>query len=560
MADSGEAFAATGLVQSRSGATSESYKRRRWPGWAAVTVLLVGILVTGVLALVSSRVNASNEKRLLELRGRELGAVLAEALPNVQTPLASAAALAEATDGNPQKFKSFAASYAGAPPKHQFVSISLWRARGGRWTPLAVVGSPPVLTSSGRRLPSFFGRAATSHKLTVAGVIGTRSPRLGYAFSTPVSTSPVVRYVVYGESMISANRRSRLESNQAFSELDYAIYLGRAERRQSLLVTSVARLPVQGRHSTLHVPFGDNVLTLVVAARQPLGGALPQRLPWIILIAGLILSAVAALLTLRLAEGRRDAEGLATRLQQAVDENQRLYAQQRTIAQTLQHALLPDVLPSIPDLRVGAHYQAGAKNVEIGGDWYDLIPLSDGRVLLVVGDVSGRGLPAATAMAALRFAIHAYAAQGDDPSAFLPKLSHLLNVTEDRLLATVLCAVIDVPAREVSVTSAGHLPPLIISASGSTFVDIPAGLPVGIDRDAAYESRTVTAPPGSTLLAFTDGLVERRGESIEVGLERLRTAVGSNHGPLDDLMMRALGQLREDASDDTALAGIQWMS
>ncbi|MBV8431608.1 MAG: serine/threonine-protein phosphatase, partial [Solirubrobacterales bacterium] len=181
-------------------------------------------------------------------------------------------------------------------------------------------------------------------------------------------------------------------------------------------------------------------------------------------------------------------------------------------------------------------------------------------LLLVVGDVSGRGLPAATAMAALRFAIHAYAAQGDDPDVFLPKLSRLMSVTEDKLLATVLCVVIDVRTHEVSVTSAGHLPPLIISDRGSSFVNSPAGLPVGIDRDASYSSTTVTAPPGAILLAFTDGLVERRGESIEVGLERLRAEAGSNHVPLEEMLARVLGQLRHEAFDDTAVAGIQWLS
>jgi serine phosphatase RsbU (regulator of sigma subunit) len=209
---------------------------------------------------------------------------------------------------------------------------------------------------------------------------------------------------------------------------------------------------------------------------------------------------------------------------------------------------------------VSGRYQAGGENVEIGGDWYDLITLDKGRLLLVVGDVSGRGLPAATAMAALRFAIHAYAAEGDDPRVFLPKLSHLLNVGRDKRMATVLCTVIDVPAREVTVTSAGHLPLLIISSQGSEFVETPAGLPVGVDRDPSYTSTTVTAPPGATLLAFTDGLVERRGESIEVGLERLRAAVGANHVPLEEMLTRVLRQLHKDAFDDTAVAGIQWVS
>jgi Stage II sporulation protein E (SpoIIE) len=536
------------VVAVSADAPSEPRKRRRWAVRGATAVLVVGLIVTGVLTWLSHDLYSNNERRLLVLHGRELGAVLAEALPNVQTPLASAAALGAATNGDPQKFKSFIAAQVGPPPRHQFVSVSLWRVEGGRPKSLVVVGVPPILMSSSNELSDFFKRAEATRKLTVSPLLGSSATnlRLGYSISSAAVAGPRGGYIAYGESMIPANRRSRLESNQAFSELNYAIYLGRAPTNQNLLVTSLKRLPVPGDKSTLRIPFGDTVLTLVVAARAPLAGSLPQRLPWIILVTGVALSFGAALLTLR--------------LQQAVVQNRRLYREQRTIAQTLQHALLPDTLPQVPGLEVGGRYQAGAEGVEIGGDWYDLITLADGRLLLVVGDVSGRGLPAATAMAALRFAIHAYAAAGDDPDVFLPKLSRLLSVSEDKLLATVLCAVIDVASHEVRVTSAGHLPPLIITAQGSEFVDTPAGLPVGIDRDPSYSSTTVMAPPGATLLAFTDGLVERRGESIETGLERLRAAAGSDQVPLDQLLTRVLAQLHGDAADDTAVAGIQWMS
>jgi type II secretory pathway pseudopilin PulG len=530
------------LERPRVDAASGLAERGRRPFRVAAAVLLIGLVITGALTWVSSAVNTNNEKRLLELRGKELGAVLAEAIPNVQTPLASAAALADATGGNPQKFEHFIAPSTGAPPGHEFVSVSLWRTTGGHWSRVVVVGAAPVLTSSSTDVSGLFERAAATHKLTVAGIVG--STRLGYAYST--STRSTGRYAVYGEAMIPANRRSRLESNEAFSELNYAIYLGRAVTNRSLLVTSLKHPPIEGRHTTLRVPFGDAVLTLVVAAREPLGGTLPQRLPWVILAVGIILSAGAALMTLR--------------LQRAVYENRRLYSQQRTIAHTLQQALLPDTLPNIPGLRVSGRYEAGSENLEIGGDWYDLIPLEDGRVLLVVGDVAGKGLPAATAMAALRFAIHAYAAQGDTPTVFLPKLSRLLSVTEDRLLATVLCAVVDVAAHKVTVTSAGHLPLLITSSEGSAFVATPPGLPVGVEPDPSYTSTTVSAPRGAALLAFTDGLVERRGESIEVGLERLRTEVSSDHVALDELLTRVLDQLGQDAFDDTAVAGIQWLS
>jgi hypothetical protein len=101
--------------------------RQRWQFWLPVSIVVVGLLVTGTLALVSQALYTNNEKRLLDLRVREVGAVLAESLPNIQTPLAGAAALADATNGDVNKFMRFAAPYAGASPGHQFVSISLWR-------------------------------------------------------------------------------------------------------------------------------------------------------------------------------------------------------------------------------------------------------------------------------------------------------------------------------------------------------------------------------------------------------------------------------------------------
>ena len=119
-------------------------------------------------------------------------------------------------------------------------------------------------------------------------------------------------------------------------------------------------------------------------------------------------------------------------LERIAEENRRLYSEQRTIAQTLQHALLPEALPKIQGVETGARYEAGVEGVDIGGDWYDLIALDDHRLLLVVGDVSGRGVRAAATMASLRYAIHAYAAQNDPPATILTKLSKLVNVGSDR--------------------------------------------------------------------------------------------------------------------------------
>ena len=526
--------------------------RARWPFWPAVAVLVVGLAVTAVLTTVTYTSYTRNETRLLRLRARDIATVLTSALPTIQTPLASATALADATHGDQQKFTRLVAPYVGQGNGRPFVSVSLWRVHPALSGPIAVVGSPPTLPPRGPQAAAFFRNASAGGKLSVIGLVRMR--RLGYAFTGQVPGP----YVAYGESALPRGSYAPVPNNSAFADLDFALYLGFSANPPDLLIASVRRLPLSGTLTTVRVPFGDTYFTVMVAARQPLAGALPQRLPLAIGIVGTLLTLAAGALAIRLIERRRSVERLADQLEQVADENRRLYAEQRTIAKTLQHALLPEALPQFPGLQVSARYEAGCEGVDIGGDWYDLIALDDRRLLLVVGDVSGRGLRAATTMALLRFAIHAYHAQGDDPATFLPKLSGLVSVGTDRQLATVLCLLIDVTRREISITNAGHLPPLLIGAEDSHYIESQVGLPVGVDREAAYSSSTFAAPPGATLLAFTDGLVERRGESIEVGLERLRSSVAANHVGLEQLVTHVLEDLRDDAVDDTAVAAIRW--
>jgi serine phosphatase RsbU (regulator of sigma subunit) len=533
-----------------------SNRRRRWPFGAAVVVLVVGLLATGLLTWLSYGSYTRNETHLLRLRARDIGTVLTAALPGIQTPLASAAALADATHANRKKFRRFVAPYIGTGPGRLFASVSLWRVSAPQRGPVAVIGGSPSLASSPRRAERFIARTSRTSTLAVIGMLGRHPPRLGYGFTGAVPGP----FVAYGESALPKSRYSPVQRNSAFSDVNYAIYLGRTPRPANLVVANTRRLPLAGQRATVRVPFGSTFFTVTIAARGPQAGVLPQLLPLAIAIVGVLLTLGATMLAASLIRRRRNVERLAEQLERTAEENRQLFAQQRSIAQTLQHALLPDVLPQVPGLQASASYQAGAEGVDIGGDWYDLIPLPDGRLLLVVGDVSGRGLKAATTMASLRFAIHAYTAQGDEPPAILRKLSGLVSVSADRQLATVLCALIDVGRREISVTNAGHLPLLMVSAKGAQFVESDIGLPVAVDPAASYRSTTVSAPPGAILLAFTDGLVERRGESIDVGLERLRAQVSPDHVALDQLLERLLHDVRDDESDDAAIAAIRWTS
>jgi hypothetical protein len=521
---------------------------RGWPYRWPVAVFVAGVLVTIGLTLVAASLNSNNEKRLLNLRAKEAESSLTSVLSAIQTPLASAAALADATHGDPRRFAHLVSPYVGSGGQHPFVSVSLWRVVHPERGPLAVVGTAPRLNPSMPETARFLSKAASSSGLSVLGILNGPSPRLGYAFNG-FAAGP---YVAYGESALPANRFSQVPPGSAFSDLNFSLYLGRSTHQRDLLLTTVDHLPLPGRHARVAAPFGDRFLTVVVSPRHALGGSLPRDLPWLIAIVGALMTAAVSLLTVWLVRGRRQAMRLA-------GENERLYGEQREVAQSLQHALLPEALPHLAGVEVAARYEAGVQGIDIGGDWYDLIPLDQERMLLVVGDVSGRGVRAATAMASLRFAIH-YAAQDEAPEVFLPKLSSVRELRSAGQLATVLCAVINLRTREVKLTSAGHLPLLMLGGGRSQLLQPEIGPPVGVDPGARYPAKTFVAPQGATLLAFTDGLVERRGEVIDEGLERLQRAATLNgHHSLEGLIEDVLHDVRgPDSGDDTVIAGIRW--
>ena len=520
----------------------------------ASVAFLLGLAVTGAFALTALLLYDQNENHLLRLRAREVGSVLTAVVPSIQTPLASAAELADATAGNAQKFRVFMAPYVG--PGRQFASASLWPLGAPQPTPTATVGAAPVLASLPQQASTFFAHAARSPLLNVTGILGSTNPSFGYEFSTPGVKSG---FAVYVESPLPKDRRSKLEGNSAFSDLNYALYLGRSRRAADLLVTSLHRFPVTGRQASEVVPFGDSAFTLVVTPRGPLGGAFFADLPWIVLVVGVLVSLAAALMTDRIARRRELAEQLTDILDRVAAENHELYTEQRSIAQTLQHALLPESLPEPLGLQVSARYVPAASSIDVGGDWYDVVVVDDERVLLVIGDVSGHGLRAATTMASLRHAALAYASQESRPGALLAKLSDYVNRGAHDYFATVLCALVDVGAHKLTVAAAGHIPPLLIEADGGHFVEFDGGVPIGVPRDSAYSEATVSVPPNATLVAFTDGLVERRGEILDVGLARLRDTATGQKLSLDALLAKLVRDLAsDDHHDDTAIVGIRW--
>jgi anti-anti-sigma factor len=236
-------------------------------------------------------------------------------------------------------------------------------------------------------------------------------------------------------------------------------------------------------------------------------------------------------------------------------ERVRALEQEHRTAETLQRSLLPDRLPTIPGVEFASRYLPGGAGLEVGGDWYDVFTLPRGRLGLTIGDVVGRGLPAAAAMGQLRTALRAYAIETDSPAAVLQRLSRLVTDFEAAQMATLIYAVLDPDLRTLSFASAGHPPPLLIGPDGpASYLMEGRSPPLGVTKAAQAEA-TVTIEPESTLVLYTDGLIEGRRGSIAESMEALRTAVEGHHGDLDSLCDdRVLQPPRPESSgDDVAL-------
>ncbi|MFK4153642.1 MULTISPECIES: SpoIIE family protein phosphatase [Streptomyces] len=246
------------------------------------------------------------------------------------------------------------------------------------------------------------------------------------------------------------------------------------------------------------------------------------------------------------------ARELASRAAVQID-NARWYQSARDTALTLQRSLLPSHPPVTGGLEVASRYQPGGATSEVGGDWFDVIPLEDGRTALVVGDVMGSGIPAAATMGRLRTATHTLASLGLDPAVLL---EHLDRITAglDQALATCVYAVHDPRERRCTIANAGHLPPARVRAGhAAELLDLPTGVPLGVGG-VGFSTTTVELGPGDRLVLYTDGLVETRRHALDERLDRLLGLLDRPGHSLEEVCDLLLGTLREpDNVDDVAL-------
>ncbi|MFF1697779.1 SpoIIE family protein phosphatase [Streptomyces sp. NPDC058257] len=264
------------------------------------------------------------------------------------------------------------------------------------------------------------------------------------------------------------------------------------------------------------------------------------------------------------------ADELAARTAVSID-NARRFTRERTASLALQRQLLPQHVPEQSAVELAHRYLPADDVTGVGGDWFDVIPLSGTRVGLVVGDVVGHGLQAAATMGRLRTTVRAFAQMDMDPVELLSRVDDLVAQSAEEQRgepgspegghadvttgATCLYAVYDPVSRRCVMARAGHLPPAVVDPDGAlSFPDLPAGPPLGLGG-LPFESMETELPVGSLLALFTDGLVEARDRDIDHGLDTLGRVLSDRHASLEELCDRAVAELLPGGStaDDTAL-------
>ncbi|MER7739144.1 SpoIIE family protein phosphatase [Streptomyces sp. NPDC096538] len=263
------------------------------------------------------------------------------------------------------------------------------------------------------------------------------------------------------------------------------------------------------------------------------------------------------------AEERNVLVALGSSISQSL-QRAMFYEQEMDLAQGLQQAMLPRTIPSVHGADLAVRYRAasfgGSFGRDIGGDWYDLIPLpggsptGGGRVGAVIGDVQGHDTHAAAVMGQLRIVLRAYAAEGHPPATVMARASVFLHELDTDRSATCLYAEVDLSTGVVQVVRAGHLDPMVRRADGTCRrVSVPGGLPLGLSAEFGgldYPVGTIELEPGDTLVLCTDGLVEQPGADLDDGVETLAALIAVGPDDVRDLADRLIDVAEERRGDD----------
>jgi serine phosphatase RsbU (regulator of sigma subunit)/PAS domain-containing protein len=251
------------------------------------------------------------------------------------------------------------------------------------------------------------------------------------------------------------------------------------------------------------------------------------------------------------------AEELGRRAGLALD-HARLYDREHRTAETLQRALLPPNLPDIPGHELAARYLPGRAGDHVGGDWYDAFALPDGRYGIAIGDIGGRGISAAALMGQVRNGLRAYALKAPGPGTAIADLREMDEQLEELVFATLTYIVYDPRTGTGVLTSAGHLPTLVLDGSGGArFTDAPRCPPLGAGANAPCHEHAFALEPGGALVLYTDGLVESRTRSLDEGLGRLAALARRSGADIQRLADEIVEALPEERQDDIAVLALR---
>lgn len=520
-------------------------RRMSGPNAIAASVLIVCLLTSAVGAMTARSVHNDSEHRLLQQRTNEAGALLSNAIGNIQTPLAAAAELAEVTNGDPTSFRAVLNRSIG---RDQFAGAVLLDADSAEV--VAAAGDQSGLEMSADEFVGIIARSITTNSLTVIDLVD-RGRRIGYAYNAATADDPELNFVVYAEAQLAEPATGAGPSDGPFDDLDYALYLGDDVDHASLLLSTTTDLPIDEDEAVTVVPFGDNSLTFVTTTTESLGSGLSAALPWLIMLSGTLFGIVAAITARTLVVRKRNAEHLASAIGA-------LYDEQQHHAETLRRSLLPRETPVPGGTEVELRYWPADTSNEIGGDFYDLFPLDDHRWGLVIGDVCGKGVEAAALTGLTRHTIRAAARHLRDPAEVLRWAHDAIAAHTTSTYCTVCYAVLTVlddGSFHLQVALGGH-PPLLLASGGAVEpVGRPGTILGMIPPRIHVVSRELDA--GDTLVLYTDGVTDAPRQS-GLTVEEFAAVIGehADDSPavMADAIHTALRHRQIGGSvDDTAL-------
>jgi hypothetical protein len=505
---------------------------------------LVCALGTAAAGLVTSAIVSDQQERLLTVRTNEVKLVLQTAVAAIPQAMQAQGDVLRATNRSSTAWQRVAdRALAADPNRVTFAWVRPGPDGGFLVTASAGKALEPGQVVRGPRARTM-QRALRDKRMVTSPVFGA-GRQLGFALGPPAAPPGSV---LYRETLLGPLRAPRLATTDPFSELEVAIYGRRAAGSRDLLASTTPDTPLQGqvRHATFAA--GADTWRISVSPRSSLVGTVADGAPVAVVVLGLVGSLLVATVV-EIALRRRNA-ALA------------LYESEQQAAEALQRSLLPQ-LPDVPGLDLSARYLPSGSGQQVGGDWFDVFPVASGRVGLAIGDVIGHDLAAASAMAQVRASLRAYALHGDPPATVMNQLGTLVETLGLTTFVTVVYALLGSPepdgSRLLQWSNAGHLAPMLRDPSGQVrALEGGRSVVLGPPVDQEHDQADAYLPDGSTLLLYTDGLVEVPGRSLDEGIERLAVTVSAaGQTDSEDLCRAVLDSvLTHPLRDDVALLAV----